>query len=161
MHTPNSHATHVGTSKLNTVQVTLTLNLLSAFVKATSTNPSRIVIIAPYKPNVTYANSQLTQKRYPALQGIQPVQTADSFQGCEGDMAVVIFGTTARSGPGFTSDENRLNVMITRQRSALLLVGDMGVTGSLAVGNYRGRAGMLRELLVGMREAGRWFEVGG
>ena len=36
------------------------------------------------------------------------------------------------SGARFTSNVNRLNVMITRQRSCLVLVGDMDVTGPLS-----------------------------
>ena len=96
-------------------------------------------------------------------------------------MAVVIFGTNQRSGPGFTSNKNRLNVMMTRQKSALLLVRDMEVTGPLegkgadkaAKAAKQGvrtfgekgesmfvKAAMLRELLVKMHESGRFFVVG-
>jgi hypothetical protein len=155
-----------------------TLRLLSDFVEYTNADPSKIVIIAPYKPNVVWGNRQLG--KYPALQGIRPVQTADTFQGCEGDMAAVVFGTNQWSGPGFTGNENRLNVMITRQRSALLLVGDMEVTGPLegkgadkaAKAAKMGvrtfgdsgeplfiKAAMLRELLVKMHKSGRYFVV--
>jgi hypothetical protein len=156
-----------------------TLRLLSDFVEYTNVDPSDIVVISPYKPNVDWGNCQL--QNYPALEGIRPVQTADTFQGCEGDMAAVVFGTNRWSGPGFTSDENRLNVMITRQRSALLLVGDMEVTGPLdgkgadkaAKAAKRGvrtfsdngesmfiKAAMLREVLVRMHKSGRCFVVG-
>lgn len=34
-------------------------------------------------------------------------------------------GTTKQSRPGFTIDKNRLNVMLTRQRSGLVIVGDI------------------------------------
>jgi hypothetical protein len=179
MHTPETWFNKVGTSKLNRDQVQRTLFLLADFVKDAKVHPSKIVIITPYKPNVEWANRQLP--KYPALEGTRPVQTADSFQGCEGDMAVVIFGTNQRSGPGFTSDEHRLNVMLTRQKSALLLVGDMEVTGPLegkgadkaAKAAKMGvrtfgddgeptfvKASMLRELLVKMHRSGRFFVVG-
>ena len=179
MHTPDTWFSQAGTSRLNWDQMQRTLRLLSDFVEYTKVDASRIVIIAPYKPNVVWGNRQLG--RYPALQGIRPVQTADTFQGCEGDMAAVVFGTNQRSGPGFTSNENRLNVMITRQRSALLLVGDMEVTGPLegkgadkaANAAKKGvrtfgedgepmfvKAAMLREVLVRMHTSGRCFVVG-
>jgi hypothetical protein len=126
MHTPNTFATQVGTSRLNRTQILLTLRILSDFVDHAEVDAFNIVIIMPYKANVEWGNRQLAS--FPTLANMRPIQTADSFQGCQGDMAVVVFGTTAWSGPGFTSDENRLNVMITRQKSALLLVGDMGAT---------------------------------
>ena len=44
---------------------------------------------------------------------------------------MVVFGFNVRSGPGFTAEENRLNVTLTRQKSGLLLVGDMMATGPL------------------------------
>jgi hypothetical protein len=60
-----------------------------------------------------------------------PIQTADSFQGREGSISVIITGTKQGFSGGFVSDENRLNVMLTRQKSGLLIVGDKDVTGIL------------------------------
>ena len=60
-----------------------------------------------------------------------PFKTVDSFQGLKGDITVVIFGTTQYTGPGFTSQKNRLNIMLTRQKSILLLIGNMDVAGPL------------------------------
>ncbi|KAK0710984.1 P-loop containing nucleoside triphosphate hydrolase protein [Lasiosphaeris hirsuta] len=131
MHTPGAYVGQASTSRFSPSQVDAALELLADFVKDTRVDASNIVIIAPYKPNVNYGNQQLADGCYPALTKMSPLLTADSFQGREGQMAVVIFGTSRETGPGFTSDENRLNVMITRQQSALLLVGDMGVTGLL------------------------------
>ncbi|KAI8671650.1 hypothetical protein NCS57_00640800 [Fusarium keratoplasticum] len=40
-------------------------------------------------------------------------------------------GTTGRSGPGFIADEQRLNVILSRQKSGLLVVDDIDDAGSL------------------------------
>ncbi|KAJ4169854.1 hypothetical protein NW754_006001 [Fusarium falciforme] len=40
-------------------------------------------------------------------------------------------GTTGRSGPGFIADEQRLNVILSRQKTGLLVVGDIDDAGSL------------------------------
>jgi hypothetical protein len=184
MHTPGTKTFQVGTSRLNRAQVCLTLGLLSDFVGDTGVDAADIVVIAPYKPNVEYGNRQLS--KYPQLAKMLPLQTADSFQGREGKMAVVIFGTVSGngpgSGPGFTSDENRLNVMMTRQQCALLLVGDKLVTGALegktatlakatkmAARGIRSfgvdgeathnKAVLLREVLLRFHQRGRIFEV--
>lgn len=180
MHTPGTRVAKVGTSSLNRAQVNMTLGLLADFITGTGLDASNIVVIAPYKANVEYGNRQLS--KHPALANMMPLQTADSFQGREGKMAVVIFGTVQHRGPGFTGDENRLNVMITRQQCALLLVGDMLVTGTLTGKKAalekatkqanRGivcygvdgevkytKAAVLRELLVKIHQRGRFFEM--
>ncbi|KAK4220741.1 P-loop containing nucleoside triphosphate hydrolase protein [Podospora fimiseda] len=183
VHCPGTKTHSVGTSKRNPAQVCLALELLSFFVRDKQVNPANIVIICPYRPNVELANGQLA--RFPDLKGMAPAQTADSFQDKEGDMAVVIFGTTEKSEAGFTSAENRLNVMITRQKSALVLVGDKNVTGLLpgdsdkklvakaekaAITGIRSfgvegamvysRARLLREVLKHLQDLGRIFAVG-
>ncbi|KAK4213863.1 hypothetical protein QBC37DRAFT_462964 [Rhypophila decipiens] len=129
MHVPDSHVKLQGKSKGNIDQIKAAFELLSEFNKHTSHNPANIVIL-PYKANVEYRNGIL--RRYPSLAGMPQLQTADSFQGQEGTTVVVVFGTNKHVGLGFTSNKNRLNVMVTRQKRAFLLVGDKAVTGALA-----------------------------
>ncbi|PON25349.1 hypothetical protein TGAM01_v205643 [Trichoderma gamsii] len=57
--------------------------------------------------------------------------TVNSFQGREADIMVVILRTTKEVGPGFTVDKNRLNVMLSRQKSGLLVFGDLYVLGKV------------------------------
>ncbi|OAR02846.1 hypothetical protein LLEC1_04644 [Akanthomyces lecanii] len=57
--------------------------------------------------------------------------TTDSFQGHEDEIVFVVRGTTGRtSGPGCTADPKRLNVMLTRHRCGLLVVGDFYIIGN-------------------------------
>ncbi|KAK1835642.1 P-loop containing nucleoside triphosphate hydrolase protein [Podospora conica] len=180
MHVPNTVARLVGTSRLNKMQVEITLELLSSFVQETGYSAKGIVGISPYKPNVALANALLP--KHPALAAMPPFKTVDSFQGLEGEMSVVIFGTNTHSKAGFTSQKNRLNVMLTRQKSMLLMVGDINVTGALTASKKKledldrkaakglaapgpdgqivySKAAHLRELLTMINESGRFFEM--
>jgi superfamily I DNA and/or RNA helicase len=64
-----------------------------------------------------------------------PLQTVDSFQGKEGTLAFVILGTKSGQDAGFVTNDFRLNVMITRQKSGLIIVGDKLVTDKLSGGS--------------------------
>ncbi|CVL08874.1 uncharacterized protein FPRN_14657 [Fusarium proliferatum] len=115
-------------SKRSPDQVKITLDLLAELVKATKVDASRIVCIAPYAANIGLIERMRKGREYDVLQGMPPASTVDSFQGQEGDLAVVILGTAhPRPGPGFTCNPKRLNVMLSRQRSALVVVGDINV----------------------------------
>lgn len=114
-------------SKYNRGQSTAALDFIKDFVETQGVDASRIVIITPYKANVDVI-SRLRRSSYPTLEAIPPCATIDSFQGQEGDICVVVLGTTKASGPGFTTDDGRLNVALSRQRSGLVIVGDLNTT---------------------------------
>ncbi|PKK44321.1 hypothetical protein CI102_12918, partial [Trichoderma harzianum] len=59
------------------------------------------------------------------ISDMRPAATVDSSQICEADIVVAIPGTTEVVGPGFTTDEHRFNVMLSRQKSGLLIFGDI------------------------------------
>jgi hypothetical protein len=170
-------------SRKNAKQCDLALHLLQDFVQAARVDVSSTVIIAPYKLNVDYINTRLSRGRYPALSKMKEAATVDSYQGKEGDIVFLVLGTTQRSGPGFTADEHRLNVMITRQRCGLVIFGELSVVGKVGKKGSadrkaadqqakKGRAvvgedgelrftklRMLRELAVRLSDAGRVLEV--
>ncbi|KAL7892380.1 P-loop containing nucleoside triphosphate hydrolase protein [Trichoderma sp. SZMC 28014] len=119
-------------SKRNPDQVENALDFLCGLVtQCPDIGASNIAIISPYKANVKYVESRRREPRYADLDGMQPAATVDSFQGREADIVVVIMGTTEKVGPGFTTDKRRLNVMLSRQRSGLVIFGDINVLGSL------------------------------
>ncbi|KAM0186963.1 hypothetical protein ACHAPI_011470 [Fusarium lateritium] len=115
-------------SKKSPDQAKVALDLLVELVQAKQIDVTRVVCIAPYAANVGLINKALKAKEYQALAGMQEASTVDSFQGQENDLAVLIMGTAhPRPGPGFTSNPKRLNVMLSRHKSALVIVGDINV----------------------------------
>ncbi|KAM0436628.1 hypothetical protein ACHAPT_002336 [Fusarium lateritium] len=126
-------------SKSNKDQNRVALALLPDFVKESKIDLSCFVVISPYKSNVELINRLRKRPECAALAGMADAVKIDSFQGQEGDIAVVVMGTTEWSGPGFTGDKQRLNVMFSRQKNGLLVIGDINAAGSLAQGNKRKR----------------------
>jgi hypothetical protein len=75
-----------------------------------------------HRPHTVHQTSLGAQKRVPKDVG---VFTIDSFQGRESD--IIIFSTVrcnVERDIGFVEDERRLNVMWTRAKLALIIVGD-------------------------------------
>jgi hypothetical protein len=183
LHMPKTRIVQVGTSRLNRAQVKGALDLINDFVKKTGISPKHFVVISAHRPNVDYGNRLLNSGVYPALAGMQEVQTVDSIQGSENTVGVFVCGTSSSvESVGFISNPNRLNVSLTRQKSALLIVGDKTVTGNLtgskaqmdtlmrqasqgkASWSTSGEASFtksaaLRELLVDLQKAGRIIEA--
>lgn len=132
-------------SKRNPGQVDNALDFLLALVRLPTISASQVAIICPYKANVTLVERRRERLRYAALSGMPPAATVDSFQGREAEIIVVIMGTTEAVGPGFTTDEHRLNVLLSRQKSGLLIFGDINVLGPVTdrgTGGRGGRGGM-------------------
>ncbi|KAH7161858.1 putative DNA helicase [Dactylonectria macrodidyma] len=124
-------------SKRNFDQVKVALDFICDFIQTAKIDPAQMVIITPYKANVETIARLRKKPKYAALSSIQPAATVDSFQGQEGDIAIIIMGTNKKVGPGFTTDERRLNVMLSRQKSGLVVVGDINVTGLMSKGKNR------------------------
>ncbi|KAM0236955.1 hypothetical protein ACHAP5_009242 [Fusarium lateritium] len=109
-------------------QVKSGLDLLVQAVQAMGINPARVMCISPYGANIPVNNTMRRRQEYKLLQDMPEASTADSFQGQENDIVVVIMGTAhPRPGPSFTCKSRRLNAMLSRQRSALIVVGDINV----------------------------------
>ncbi|KAF3070222.1 hypothetical protein CFAM422_006694 [Trichoderma lentiforme] len=114
-------------SKRNPDQVLNALDFLVDMVKTARISAADIAIITPYAANVELINRRRTRPEHEVLSAMPPAATVDSFQSREADIMVVIMGTTEEVGPGFTTDENRLNVMFSRQKSSLLVFGDIAL----------------------------------
>lgn len=111
-------------SKSNAAQVDLVEHIVSLL---TTTRPEgnqadggrdiSLTVLTPYTRQV-----QNLRQRLP---GSITVSTIDSFQGRESD--IIIFSTVRSNADGdigFLSDRRRLNVMWTRAKLALIIVGD-------------------------------------
>lgn len=111
VHCPGSESkVDANGSQSNLRQVQIAVALLDQFVRIhrddPRVDPADIGIIAPYTANVATINREL--QNYDSLQGVEPAATVDSFQGREASIIVLILGTTEKTGPGFTADEQRL-----------------------------------------------------
>lgn len=113
-------------------QVVVALDFASKFVKEKNVDPSKVIILAPYKDNVQLLEQRRKQEKYANLATMRPASSIDAFQGQEADIVIVVMGTRAfNPGPGFTKDPRRLNVLLTRQRCGLVIIGDINVTGAM------------------------------
>ncbi|CAB9498814.1 polymerase alpha-associated DNA helicase A [Seminavis robusta] len=80
---------------------------------------ARVLVITPYKAQAERLSRVL--RKVKAVKSFD-VSTVDSFQGQEGD--VVLISTVRTDSVGFTDNENRLCVALTRARRILRVVGD-------------------------------------
>ncbi|KLU83935.1 hypothetical protein MAPG_02984 [Magnaporthiopsis poae ATCC 64411] len=124
-------------------QVKAALGILSEFALAVGAEmpdvAKRMAILAPYKANVELIGTRMRKMGNSGLEDMPPSSTIDSIQGQEAELVAIVFGTSQLSGPGFTTDPNRLNVSLTRQMSALLLVGDITAAGPLEGDKGKGK----------------------
>ncbi|RGP71948.1 DNA helicase [Fusarium sporotrichioides] len=159
-------------SKRSRDQVTIALDLLNSMVEKLEIDPKDVAVIAPYAANVKLINSM--RRIYPALNALPDAATIDSFQGQESIITLVIMGTAhPQPGPGFTQNKQRLNVLLTRQKCALIIVGDINVANPFredtkeplfTVENTAGevsfvKAPALRRIYRGLKGAGRVVAV--
>ncbi|SPO04675.1 uncharacterized protein DNG_07360 [Cephalotrichum gorgonifer] len=119
-------------SKVCPGQVEYAFDFILDLVTSTEVQAGEILVLAPYKANVVLFNKIKESRNCPSLSSLRPASTVDSVQGKEGDIVVLIMGTNEQRGPGFTRDKKRLNVMLTRQRSGLVVIGDFKVVGSVS-----------------------------
>ncbi|KAF5678612.1 DNA helicase [Fusarium heterosporum] len=113
-------------SRRSADQVRVALDLISEMVHSIDINLQDLVVISPYMANVKLINSM--RKSYPSLANLQDATTIDSYQGRESTVVFVVMSTAHPvPGPGFTSNRQRLNVLLTRQKCALVVIGDINV----------------------------------
>ncbi|TPX18980.1 uncharacterized protein E0L32_011373 [Thyridium curvatum] len=148
-------------SKKSYDQVEVALDMILDLVRTKGITASRVSIIAPYAANVELIGYRRRKEpKYAPLSSMPPASTVDSFQGQENDIVVIVMGTKAVTpGPGFTSDEQRLNVMLTRARCGLVIVGDIHVTGRLDKKDKKAKKGRkdLEETFLVVSSSGERF----
>ncbi|SCV38782.1 uncharacterized protein FFFS_05971 [Fusarium fujikuroi] len=128
------HVDPVTRTRKNIDQIKVAFNFLAEFVKTKQVNPADILIIAPYSAMIDAIESFYKKREYEVLKDMRPPSTVDAIQGQEADMVVVITATTRAVGAGFTSDERRLNVMLSRHKCALVIFSDIDTV------DFKGRA---------------------
>ncbi|KAG5352322.1 hypothetical protein C0989_002857 [Termitomyces sp. Mn162] len=117
-----------GMSKSNAGQVEVVAHIIPMLTTPKEGHPAepegapslahlKITVLTPYRKQIQALRSKLA--------GSISCSTVDAFQGRESD--IIIFSavrSNAEGDIGFLEDERRLNVMWTRARLALIIVGD-------------------------------------
>ena len=115
-------------SKTSRDQVKIALGLAFDIVKGEVAKPGQITIISAYAGNVKLLSRLRKRPEYSqVLAGMPDPTTIDGCQGQENDIIIALLGTNESTGPGFTSNANRFNVMMTRAKCGLVVVGDKHV----------------------------------
>ncbi|RKO96877.1 P-loop containing nucleoside triphosphate hydrolase protein [Caulochytrium protostelioides] len=108
------------------------VDMVTALVKYLTecgTKAQNIAVITPYK----YQMQRLKQAIYSALQvrpydplaEVPTIVTVDEFQGCEADVVVVsMVRSNEKHECGFLKIQNRVNVMLSRAKHAMYIVGN-------------------------------------
>lgn len=117
-----SRVDSVSKSRYNARAIECMVKWLQTFIGEVGVPADRIAAITPYRANLRHIRSRLNAE--PILQGIE-VSTIDSFQGREADIILLCLAVDKESGPGFTAHPQRLNVAITRHKTALFVFGDI------------------------------------
>ncbi|RXG43020.1 hypothetical protein VDGE_06157 [Verticillium dahliae] len=95
---------------------------------------SNLVLLTPYLSNFALIAAMRKSPEYAAsLINTRPASTIDGFQGQEGDIVLVVMSTNRQSGPGFVCEAARLNLLLTRQRSGLVIFGDLTIAVPIAI----------------------------
>ncbi|KND00184.1 uncharacterized protein SPPG_04525 [Spizellomyces punctatus DAOM BR117] len=106
-----------GHSWTNQGEATVIHRLIS--VRRLYETPSRIAILTGYDAHRALLRNKFTHRDYACRERCYNI---DSFQGHEAD---IVFASLVRTdGVGFMSDRQRINVMLSRAKRELLVVGD-------------------------------------
>ncbi len=117
--------------------------------------PPSLAILSPYGEQVRRLRRYIDEdvSRYPHLSGFRPAVgpasycgTVDSFQGNEADVVVVSLVRNnhhagARSALGFLSDARRMNVLLSRARWRMILVGSLDFLRGIIAATAKTEAG--------------------
>ena len=105
-------------------QVDVALDFASKLVQW-GVDPAKITVLMTYAANVDYAKWRRKTRYGESLVRMPPVCTIDISQGQENDIVIAVFGTNIRYGVGFAGQAQWLNVLLTRAKCGLVLVGDL------------------------------------
>ncbi|KAK7429165.1 hypothetical protein QQZ08_004380 [Neonectria magnoliae] len=147
-------------SRFNPRQADCMAKCLSDMIQTVGLSPTDVVVLTPYRVNL-----RTIQKRFKEDDALKDIvaATIDPFQGREAEVSVLALCVTEKTGPSLVADPRRLNVSLTRQRSSLLIFGDINTPSKfdsmIIVENEDGSKARLRaEMLVkvlGTLEASR------
>ncbi|KAL4728823.1 hypothetical protein ACLX1H_003222 [Fusarium chlamydosporum] len=112
-------------SRLNPRQADVIAKFLVEMITKLELPPGEIVVLTPYRANMGAIGRRFRSE--PVLKGVE-FSTFNRFQGREAQIVVLALCVDYETGPLFVADERSLNVALTRQRSSLLIFGDIKTT---------------------------------
>ncbi|PTB63060.1 hypothetical protein BBK36DRAFT_1162363 [Trichoderma citrinoviride] len=116
---------------MNPKQCVLALHMLRRPVMFARVDPCQIRIVTADAGNVHFLRRlMLSVPCYSMLQGMPPPATVEESLACEEEIVCAILGRSRNYGPGAMLDANRLNVMLSRHQSGLIIVGDFAAIKS-------------------------------
>jgi hypothetical protein len=116
-----------GTSHVNAAEADAVAAICRGLLSTGELSASDIGVVTPYAAQVRVLRRALAPMRGPSAPGAPPaleVASVDGFQGREKE--VIVFSAvraSASGGVGFLADPRRLNVMLTRAKRGLVVVG--------------------------------------
>ena len=113
-----------GTSSVNPAEAECALRLAQCALRGGSVRGKDVGILTPYAAQKVCIKGRLRQERFQDLRDVI-VADVDGFQGQERDFIVISLVRSNPEGrPGFVDDANRVNVLLTRARRGLVLIGN-------------------------------------
>jgi hypothetical protein len=115
-----------GTSHTNSAEADVVAQVVRGFLASGELRPDQVGVVTPYASQVRLLRRILNvPRRAPADgSGVLEVSSVDGFQGREKEV-IVFSAVRANAGGavGFLGDPRRLNVMLTRAKRGLVVVG--------------------------------------
>ena len=119
---PSTDEEEGGQSKQNRGEASTVASIVRSVLNAGELTGSEIGIVTPYQAQVSLLRQMLGST--PAARAIE-VKSVDGFQGREKELIVFSAVRAGRGGSlGFVSDARRLNVLLTRAKRGLIVVGE-------------------------------------
>eukprot|EP00927_Polykrikos_kofoidii_P023547 TRINITY_DN21660_c1_g2_i1.p1 TRINITY_DN21660_c1_g2~~TRINITY_DN21660_c1_g2_i1.p1 ORF type:complete len:927 (+),score=153.31 TRINITY_DN21660_c1_g2_i1:316-2781(+) len=116
-----------GESRVNQAEAQRVVQLVAEVLRAGELGPNDIGVMTPYSAQVRVLRRLLQNLGVQSRGASLETSSVDAFQGREKEL---IFFSAVRCNPsgnvGFLSDWRRLNVMLTRARRGLVIVGSAG-----------------------------------
>ncbi|KAH6695095.1 hypothetical protein F5X68DRAFT_257833 [Plectosphaerella plurivora] len=114
-------------------QVRMALDFARDFIKSSDVTADKITFLAHHAANVDLIDTLKSTEYAQHLANSGPASTVDAYQGRDNGFVIVVMGTNGAVGPGFTADPFRLNTMMSRAKSGLVIVGDFSVLKDLDI----------------------------
>ncbi|PNP79505.1 hypothetical protein FNYG_07121 [Fusarium nygamai] len=112
-------------TRFNPRQADLIAEFLVKMIEQLSLNPADIAVITYYRANLAAIRKRFREDEI--LKDVTP-STVNTFQGREAQIVVLALCVTRETGPSFVAEQKSLNVALTRQKSSLLIFGDIETT---------------------------------